>query len=154
MSKRISETLDFKEKEDFEKLSGYYFFSNFSQDEISLLLLCAEQISCEKDEVIFRENDTGLSFYFILSGEVLIRKENSGRELAVLKPGEIFGDMSVLDNHPRSASAIAVTEVELFVFDGPRLLNNFPHLSVKLLRFLACELSKRLRAADNYIDHT
>ncbi|HUU27352.1 MAG TPA: cyclic nucleotide-binding domain-containing protein, partial [archaeon] len=128
------------------------FFSTFSFEEISLLLFCAEQVSCEKDEVIFKEGDIGLYFYAILSGEVLIRKEASGKVLAKLKPGEVFGEMAVLDNHPRSATALASTKLELFAFNGLRLLDDFPHLSVKLLRYLARELSKRLREADIWID--
>ena len=139
MSKKFPETGNFNSKKEIENLSGYYFFSNFTHDEISLLLSCAEQVCYEKGEVIF-------------SGEIFIRREKSGRELARLKPGKVFGEMAVLDGHPRSATAIAASEAELFAFDGARLLDNFPHLSVKLLRFMAGELSMLVRKADAMID--
>ena len=139
-------------QEEVEHLTGYNFFSSFNHNEISLLLLCAEQVSYEKDEVILREGDTGLHFYAVLSGEIVISREKSGRELGRLKQGRVFGEMAVLDGHPRSATAIAASRSELLVFDGNRLLGNFPHLSVKLLRFMAHELSMRVRKADDLID--
>lgn len=152
MSNNIPETGILRPKKEIENLSGYYFFSNFTFEEISLLLLCAEKICYEEGEVVFRENDIGLNFYAVLSGEILILREKSGRELARLKTGKVFGEMAVLDGHPRSATAIAVSKAELYAFDGVRLLDNFPHLSVKLLRFMARELSMRVRKADAQID--
>jgi CRP/FNR family cyclic AMP-dependent transcriptional regulator len=152
MPKKVPDLQKIKQKKIIEDLSRYDFFSSFSFEEISLLLFCAEQVSCKKDEIIFREGDIGVYFYAIHNGEVLIRKEVSGKELAIFKPGQVFGEMAVLDNHPRSATAIAVTKVDLFAFNGQRLLDDFPHLSVKLLRYLARELSIRLREADILID--
>ncbi len=135
-----------------EDLAGYHFFSSFSYEEVSLLLFCAEQLSFEAGQTIFQEGERGTHFYAILSGEVAIRKEASGHVLARLGPGEVFGEMAVLDNYPRSATAVADRPVELFAFNGQRLLDDFPHLSVKLLRYLSRELSKRLREADMLID--
>jgi CRP-like cAMP-binding protein len=152
MPKKVPDLQKIKHKKIIKDLSQYDFFSSFSFEEISLLLFCAEQVSCKKDEIIFREGDIGVYFYAIRNGEVLIRKEVSGKELARFKPGQVFGEMAVLDNHPRSATALAVTKVDLFAFSGQRLLDDFPHLSVKLLRYLARELSIRLREADILID--
>ncbi|MBW7997684.1 MAG: cyclic nucleotide-binding domain-containing protein [Candidatus Glassbacteria bacterium] len=135
-----------------EELSKTDFFSTFTFEEIALLMFCAENIKCETDEMIFREGDVGHQFFAIRKGKVKIRKEKSGTILATLGPGEVFGEMAVLDNQPRSASAISVKSSELFAFDGHRLLDDFPHLSVKLLRYLARELSRRLREADMLID--
>ena len=153
MSKKITETGNLNSKKEIENLSGYEFFANFSRDEISLLLLCAEKVSYEKGEIIFREKDIGLHFYAVLSGDIIIRREKSGRKIRTLKPGQIFGEMAVLDGHPRSASAIAASRVELYAFDGRRLLDNFPFLSVKLLRFMARNITKHLREADELIDN-
>ncbi|OGG05314.1 MAG: hypothetical protein A3F83_17185 [Candidatus Glassbacteria bacterium RIFCSPLOWO2_12_FULL_58_11] len=134
------------------RLVKYELFSTFSYEEISLLLFCSERISFPGKEVIFREGDTGDNFFAILEGRVEIRRETSGKTLALLGPGEVFGEMAVLDNQPRSATALTVVPTELFAFDGHRLLDDFPHLSVKLLRYLARELSRRLREADMLID--
>lgn len=151
MSKEITETGDFS-PEKIEKLSEYEFFSNFTHEEISLLLLCAEQVSYEENEVIFQENDIGLKFYAILSGEIIIHRKKSDRVLNTLKPGKIFGEMAVLDGQPRSATAITASKAELLAFNGYRLLENFPFLSVKLLRVMARLLSMRVRSAEAIID--
>ena len=141
-----------KKKKLVNSLMRYSFFSSFSAEEIALLLFCSERVKYDKEAEIFKEGDIGTQFYAILKGRIDIRKEASGRILAQLTPGEVFGEMAVLDNQPRSATAVAATAVELFAFDGHRLLNDFPHLSVKLLRYLARELSKRLRQADMLLD--
>jgi CRP/FNR family transcriptional regulator, cyclic AMP receptor protein len=145
-------TFSLDQKKLIEELSETDFFSTFSHEEIALLMFCAENTECRRDEQIFREGDVGRQFFAIRKGTVIIRKEKSGMVLATLGPGEVFGEMAVLDNQPRSASAIAASETVLFAFDGHRLLDDFPHLSVKLLRYLARELSRRLREADMLID--
>ena len=139
-------------KEIIANLARNDFFSSFTSEEISLLLYCSVKADYEKGEIIFSEGEIGRYFYAIISGEVLIRREKSGNVLATLKTGEVFGEMAVLDNNPRSASSVANSRVELYAFDGQRLLNDFPHLSVKLLLYLARELSKRLREADLLLD--
>ena len=146
------ETFGTDQKKLVEELSETDFFSTFTFEEIALLMFCSEHIKCEASEMIFHEGDVGRQFFAIRKGKVKIKKEKSGKILATLGPGEVFGEMSVLDNQPRSASAIAATSTELFAFDGHRLLDDFPHLSVKLLRYLARELSRRLREADMLID--
>ena len=151
MSKNSSGEIESKDNL-VENLTKYTFFSSFTSEEISLLLYCAERVEFGKDEIIFKEGDTGNYFYAILSGQVVIRMEKSGKILATLNPGEVFGEMSVLDNNPRSATALAAKNTELFSFDGRRLLEDFPHLSVKLLTYLSRELCKRLREADLMID--
>ncbi len=145
-------TFSLDQKKLIKELSETDFFSMFSYEEIALLMFCAENIDCRRDEQIFREGDVGRQFFAIRKGKVKIKREKSGIVLATLGPGEVFGEMAVLDNQPRSASAIAASDTELFAFDGHRLLDDFPHLSVKLLRYLARELSRRLREADMLID--
>lgn len=60
----------------------------------------------QRGSVIFAEFDVGESFYLVQSGRVRLIKIINGKEryLDVLQPGEIFGEMSILDNSPRSAS--------------------------------------------------
>ena len=151
-SKKPSPNDKDKQRKLAARLVKYELFSSFSFEEISLLLFCSERMSFPGQEVIFREGDTGDNFFAILEGRVEIRRETSGKTLALLGPGEVFGEMAVLDNQPRSATALTIVPTELFAFDGHRLLDDFPNLSVKLLRYLARELSKRLREADMLID--
>ncbi|MBI3891507.1 MAG: cyclic nucleotide-binding domain-containing protein [Candidatus Wallbacteria bacterium] len=69
-------------------------------------------------EILFRENDNSKELFMIVGGQVKISRGDNQNEkmLAVLSPGEIMGEMSHFDNYPRSATATAVTEVQVLVF--------------------------------------
>ena len=69
-----------------------------------------------KDTVVFFENEEGDFFFMILEGRIKVTiLGDDGREiiLSVLGPGDFFGEMALLDNEPRSATAIAIEETEL-----------------------------------------
>lgn len=70
-------------------------------------------------KVIFRENDIGTHMYIIKSGNVKITKEMDGKEavLAILEKGDFFGEMALVSNIRRTASAIAVNTAQLLVID-------------------------------------
>lgn len=79
-----------------------------------------------KSEVIFEEGSTGSEMYLIHSGRVLLSvRENETQQIAlvVLKPGDFFGEMALVDDSPRSATASAVEDdTELIVMDRARFL--------------------------------
>jgi CRP/FNR family cyclic AMP-dependent transcriptional regulator len=102
--------------------------------------------------LLFREGDRGAKMYVIRTGKVKIWKHLSGTEiqLAVLGPGEFFGEMALLEGLPRSASATVVEdslviEVEQAAFET--LVRTRAEIAVRLLR----RLSSRLRDADRQI---
>lgn len=101
--------------------------------------------------VIFKEGDHGDRCFVITNGEVRISKfiPNIGEEaLAVLKPGDYFGEMALIDNFPRSAHAIANTDVALLAItktDLDKILITDRELGYKLLWAFTKTLSKRLR---------
>jgi CRP-like cAMP-binding protein len=95
--------------------------------------------------VIFREGDEARELFVIKSGEVRIQIGN--RTVTDLKADSIFGEMALIDNEPRSATAVAVTDVELvgvsekqFLF----LVSQTPYFALKVMRVLA----QRLRATN------
>lgn len=103
----------------------------------------------EPGQLIFRQGQEGHHAYRILSGRVVIFMEKDGQELtlAELSPGEIFGEMAILQDRPRSASARAVesTEVEVLTeYDFNHLILIEPK---KLLPYLA-SFFERLRHAN------
>jgi CRP-like cAMP-binding protein len=109
------------------------------------------------NEIIFEEGQIGNSMMLITSGDVRITHQSpDGTEeaLMILKTGEVFGEMALLDEMPRSASAIAHTDVVLFEINRLDFLN-FIHTDqasgVKLLFKMAQMLSSRLREADTKI---
>jgi len=108
-------------------------------------------------ETIFEENDAGNSLLVIISGEVRItqRADISGEEtLILLKKGDFFGEMALLEDLPRSATAIAHCDTVLMEISQERFLHFIdkdPASGVKILVSLAKSLSARLREADNKI---
>jgi len=75
--------------------------------------------------LIFEEGSIGSEFYIILSGGVAIRKNVAGelRQIALLRPGEFFGEMAVVDHRPRSATAVAIEAgTELMAVDAAQFI--------------------------------
>lgn len=93
-------------------------------------------------EIIFSEFEPGNTFYLINSGRVQLIK-NTGefeRTLDVLQPSEMFGEMAILENSPRSATAIALDEVkaiELNAQNFEMLMLGNPQIAFKLLRIFS-----------------
>ena len=103
----------------------------------------------EAGEVIIRENDLGETAYFITQGKVEITKESAEQKvhLAYLGVGETFGEMSMIDEKPRSATVTAVTETLVSEIRRDDFFNSFqtePKLALQLLKVLF----ERLREAD------
>jgi CRP-like cAMP-binding protein len=69
---------------------------------------------------VFNEGDTGYSLFMILSGQVEVLKllETERRAVRTLGPGEYFGEMALLDRHPRSATTRALTPLDLLTLPG------------------------------------
>jgi CRP-like cAMP-binding protein len=98
-------------------------------------------------ETIFREGDAADCLYVVQNGEIDITLGN--RLLKALRPGEIFGEMALIDGAPRSATAVARTDVTLipvneqqFVF----LVGQLPHFALNVMRVLAERLRTMNRA--------
>ena len=109
--------------------------------------------------VIFSEGDLGLVMYVIESGEVEIRKTIRGSEspLASLGKGDFFGEMCMLeDESPRSATAVAKTEVEAVTIDQSAftfILNRNPEIAVRMMRKLALRLRQTTRLLEEAVGH-
>ena len=105
------------------------------------------------DEMIFNAGDSGESMFIVRSGEVeLFLKDNTGQKIVldVAEENDIFGDLSMLDNRPRSASAVALLDTELIVLDRDDLLLLFQKEPDSALNMLAA-MSTMLRKADNLL---
>ena len=95
--------------------------------------------------VIFREGDEARDLFVIKSGQVRIQIGN--RTVTELGPDSIFGEMALIDDEPRSATATAVTDVELVPVSEKQflfLVSQTPYFALKVMRVLA----KRLRATN------
>jgi len=105
---------------------------------------------------IFHEGDNGESMYVIQEGAVRITKKVQDKEetLVNIVDGNFFGEMALLEDSPRSASVIALSNVimlELYRINLLKLLKNHPHIGVKIMYNLSQILSKRIRQSGDKI---
>ena len=107
-----------------------------------------------KGTVLFKEGEPGKEMYVVQSGKVNITKKVRDTEkiLATLGPGEFFGEMSILNNKPRSAGATIAEDAKLLVID-PRtfeaMLRGNAEIAVRLIK----KLGERLAEADDQIEN-
>ena len=127
------------------------FFAQEFQD----LQKTAEMRSYGKDDVIFSQGELGDGFFYVEEGEVEISAQISDddrRVFARVGPGEIFGEMAVLDDGPRSATATAGVPTKAYFIGREelfRILQDNPEAMIRLLRFF----SHRIRNTNQqYID--
>jgi CRP-like cAMP-binding protein len=96
-------------------------------------------------DVIFMQGDPARELFIVQSGEIEIRLGN--RVLETLPQYSIFGEMALIDNAPRSATAIAVSDAKLVPVSEKQflfLISNTPHFALNVMRVMA----RRLRAAN------
>ena len=98
---------------------------------------------CEAGEAIFREFDMGSEMYVVLEGQVEITIDS--KVLETLGPGEPFGEMALIDQAPRTATAIAKTPCKLAVISEKRFLfmvAQTPHFALQIMKVMADRLRK------------
>ena len=118
------------------------------KQEASFSVLTGNNIDAQSfkaGSVIFREGDEARELFVVKSGQVRIQIGN--RTVAELGADSIFGEMALIDNEPRSATAVAVTDVELVAVSEKQflfLVSQTPYFALKVMRVLA----QRLRATN------
>jgi CRP-like cAMP-binding protein len=130
-------------------------FSHLSPDEADSVLSLMREQSVRKNSVIFHQFDGTGGMYLILEGAVKIsRVGRDGREvtIVVLGKGNFFGEMSLLDGQPRSATATTTVASRLLVLERESFQTGILPLTGIVAKMLL-ELSKRLRAADQSIEN-
>lgn len=133
-----------------EKLRGNYdFFADMTDKEIVWFLRLCGRRSFKPDQPIFQEGELGNCFYLIVFGKVVISRGDM--KLATLETGDCFGEMAVLDDAPRSASATAAMDTLVFSVERDILTDVFPTLGFKVAANLAKQLSVKLRETDELL---
>jgi CRP/FNR family cyclic AMP-dependent transcriptional regulator len=114
------------------------------KQEASFSVLTGNNIDAQSfkaGSVIFREGDEARDLFVIKSGQVRIQIGN--RTVTELAADSIFGEMALIDNEPRSATAVAVTDVELVAVSEKQflfLVSQTPYFALKVMRVLAQRL--------------
>ena len=80
-----------------------------------------KHVRFQAGQQIFREGDSGKVMYLITDGEVTLQSD--GDDLSTLWPGDVFGEMAMIDGSARSASALAKSDVDTIILDRDAFLN-------------------------------
>lgn len=120
-------------------------FSGIDPKRLRLLAFMSESLTYRAGEVLFEQGDDGDSAFVVLDGEasVLINIGGEKREVAVIGSKQVFGEMAVLCNIPRTAAIAAKSDLEVLRIDRDaflKLLSEFPEVSLQVMRFLAARL--------------
>jgi len=127
-------------------------FSSLSDDEIDILMKHSRIRSLVEDEALFHQGDDGDFFAIIIDGRIEITKHTEMEtpvSLASLTCGDTLGEMALIDQEKRSASAIAIEPSSVFILSRKSfdmLIDQYPRCGTKLLRKLAIILCHHLRA--------
>ena len=128
-----------------EQIRSVPLFSDFGDKELQRVAAIAKEVEFPAGKVIAKQGETGVGFHMIVDGEVTVSVE--GIEHAKLGPGSYFGEISLIDGGPRSATVTAATDlktVSVTSWDFNVLLDQFPELSRQLL----IQLCRRLREVE------
>ncbi len=126
-------------------LSKIWMFSACSASQLRTVRRAVEEVVVPAGRVLCEEGTIGREFFFVVDGTASVRR--NGRRVTTLGPGKWFGELSLLDRQPRSATVVSETPMTLLVLEQRRfngLLDEMPALGRKLL----VAMSQRLRDAD------
>ena len=124
-------------------------FSSLSQRHLREIAKHADQVQVEKGRVLTQQGKTGLEFIFIVEGKA--RVEKNGKFIRQLTGGYFFGEISLIDGEPRTATVIAETDMTILIVHKPsfdHLLDSIPGLQRKVLISL-CQYLRRAEKAVN-----
>jgi CRP/FNR family transcriptional regulator, cyclic AMP receptor protein len=129
-------------------------FAELPDDRLQELGQMVRRRTYHRGETIFHKGDPGNGLYLITNGQVkVLLPSETGEEavLAVLEPGDFFGELALFDGLPRSATVVAVTNAEMLILHRDDFLSfvaRNPEVTVALFGVL----SRRLRATDELIE--
>lgn len=112
---------------------------------INLFLNSQDFFTFEPGQVIFQRGEASDFMYGIMDGEVEIRVDS--KTLEVISDGSVFGEMALIDNEPRSASAIARTECRVVQIDKDgfhRLIRENPDFALEVMRVMSERLRRQI----------
>ena len=135
-------------------LSSINIFSDLSDNDLEKLQKVFKPRNYLKNSMIILEEEYGDLVFVVKTGTIKITRVNDeGKEviLALLGPGEIFGELAILDGEARSANALAQEKCELLAINKEDFLDILKH-NFSISYSLMCELAKRLRKSDQQIE--
>jgi CRP/FNR family cyclic AMP-dependent transcriptional regulator len=141
----------------FERLRHFDILTHFSDEQIDLLATCTSMVRYSKGSKIISEGDEGSQDIFLIdSGEVEIRRETpfGHYPFARLKAGDVFGETSFVDGHPRSGDAFVAEDAVIFPLNAvaiQRAMEDNPRWALALYWALWKSLSRKLRLTNEVL---
>jgi CRP-like cAMP-binding protein len=134
-----------RQSDKIDLLADVPLFRSLPKKQLQAIARVADEVDVDAGAVLAKQGEQGSAFYVIVTGQATVRR--NGRKLAMLGAGDFFGEMSLLDQEPRSATVAMDTdgvllEVHRRQFSG--LLDESPALTRNLLK----EMSRRVRELD------
>jgi len=132
-----------------ELLKKVPMFSNLSNRHLNEIAKYADQLPVKAGRVLAKEGDLGYEFVFILEGKA--RVEKNGKVINRLNSGDFFGEISLIDRGPRTATVVTETEMTLLIVNSKsfdHLLDTVTGLQKKILISL-CQYLRRAEKATN-----
>jgi CRP/FNR family transcriptional regulator, cyclic AMP receptor protein len=124
-------------------------FHQVGPQELQIVLQFIKRIKLNGNHYLFYEGTPGENIYLIKSGKMAV--EAQGQHITYLLEGYYFGEISILDNKPRSTSVYATNVAELYALNMLRLQNEQPELYAKLIINLSKVLPERLRKTNDMV---
>ncbi len=130
-------------------------FSSLSSRDLDLLLPIIHHRVYAGNEYVFYQGDPGIGLYIILDGEVIIERQidkDHKYMLARFIAGDFFGELALLDDESRSASAIATKNSKLAVIFRPDMdefIEKYPKKGIKILKGISQMVATRLRSTND-----
>lgn len=132
-------------------LASVPIFEELSTKELKSIANAAKEVTHRQGHVLAREGESGVGFFLILDGDVSVAV--GGRPMRKMGPGDFFGEISLLDGGPRTATCTAqtdVTTIGVTPWTFKRLIEQNPSIASKMLKVMAT----RLRSSAKQLKHT
>jgi CRP/FNR family cyclic AMP-dependent transcriptional regulator len=146
---------EFNRKRKF--LQRVSLFGGIPRREFGKLFQALVSRSYQPGEILFQENDVGRALFILEAGRVEISRrgtESGVRQVAILHPGDYFGEMSLLDERPRTATAAAMEPVRVYLLyktELEKIVQCAPHVGAAIMNHLAILLAARLRSMSDAV---
>jgi len=109
-------------------------FKELSERDLHIVADLTEQLEVEMDHMLIKEGRTGHKLFIVVKGTAQVTRRDA--PMRTLMKGDAFGEISLIDQSPRTATVVAETNMELLTIDKERfdfVLDNYPEIVKKLL---------------------
>ncbi len=145
----MSEVIDFLKHVDI--------FSLLTNEELTVMVGYLNTVEIEEGQPLFREGEAGHELFIVRSGKIRVSirlKDGKEKEITEFKPGDFFGEMSIFEDAPRSATCYAIKSSKLFTLldsDFYALIEGHPSMAIKIMYRMSNITTRRLRSTGEFL---